>query len=96
MQLLRVINHPSLKAIHDDIQNKVERSNLESEKWLEGKYKENLSLMERKLKIIKQHMDEELAKHKKLSADVPALANIELHRNNDGSGGNQGPGQDDR
>jgi hypothetical protein len=48
----------------------VERNNAEAEKWLEGKYKENLGLMERRIKQIKFHMDEEMAKHKKLSADV--------------------------
>lgn len=65
-----MVSNSSLKAIHDDIQGQLERSNESASKWLEGKYKENLQLMERRLKHIRLSMDDELSKHKKLSEDV--------------------------
>lgn len=67
-----------LQTLHGDIQQKIEESNEQAEKWLEGKFKENLGLMERRISQIRGKMEEEMNKHKKLSVDVRQLTSLEL------------------
>jgi uncharacterized protein YacL (UPF0231 family) len=72
------MSYPVLQTLHGDIQQKIEESNEQAEKWLEGKFKENLGLMERRISQIRGKMEEEMNKHKKLSVDVRQLTSLEL------------------